>query len=40
SIKKYAVLNNSDQGQTSIIHADGKTFTVELAPEEIRWFEM
>lgn len=40
SIKKYAVLNNSDQGQASIIHADGKTFTVELAPEEIRWFEM
>ena len=40
SIKKYAVLNNSDQKQNTVVHAGGKTFTVELEPEEIRWFEM
>ena len=40
-IKKYAVLNNSNQEQSSIIYDDSSsTFEVNLSSGEIRWFEM
>ncbi len=40
-IKKYAIVNNSDEMQDSIIYdGDGNSFQVKLEPGEIRWAEI
>lgn len=38
--KKYCVVNNTYDSQTTTIYTDNSSFDITLAPNEIRWYEI